>query len=158
MSDKKVVPDQQEVDRRLRLLDEAEERAREYQTMELSSDYDEAIKEHRKRKQPLIVKFQGKRYEMPSSIPFSLSVFIMRECIQKVKGSDGKMKEIFVFPDDKVLEFMERVFGKQFAQAVMSSDIGTDFVAEVIIPDILGKWGLMVNNNQSEEKKTAIPG
>jgi hypothetical protein len=158
MTDKAIKPDQREIDRRLRLLDEAEERAREYQTMELSSDYDEAIKEHRKRKQPLLVKFQGKRYEMPSSIPFSLSVFIMRDCIQKKKGPDGKMKEIFVFPDDKVLDFMERVFGKKFASAVMDSDIGTDFVAEVIIPDILGKWGLMLNDTPAVEKKTAMPG
>jgi hypothetical protein len=143
---------QKEIDRRLKLLDEAEERAREYQETELASDYDEALKEYNKTKKQLYVKFQGKRYRIPSTIPFSLSVFIMRECIQKKKMPDGSMKEIFVFPDDKIFDFIERVFGKEFAIAVMNSDIDSQFIADVIVPDILAKWGLVLQT--TAQKKT----
>lgn len=112
----------------------------------LISDYDEALREWQEKNVPYKVRFKGRIFDVPRSIPFSFSLFYMRNCIQKVDG-----KTLFIIPDDKIAEFIERMFGEEFLSILnQSDDVELAFVVQTLVPDIMDKWGYNV-------KKAKVP-
>lgn len=111
-----------------------------HQEEELVTDYDEALKEYQEENKPHKIKFKGKIFSIPSSMPFSFGLFYMRHCIKKRDG-----KTIFEIPDDKLSEFIEKMFGKEFLDTLdQSVDIDVNFVVGILIPDIMDRWGYTI--------------
>ena len=122
---------------RIEFLDTAVEQLTSQQEEELVTDYDQALKEYQEKNRPYKIRFKGKVFEVPCSIPFPFSLFYMRNCIKRQNG-----KTIFTIPDDKQSEFVEKMFGKEFLSLLaQSDDIELNFVFSVLVPDIMDKWG-----------------
>ena len=135
---------------KIALLNQKTEEAAVEQEKELVTDYDEALKEYMEDNKPYKIKFKDKVFNVPSSMPFSFGMFYLKNCIQKKGG-----KTMFSIPDDKLNEFIEKMFGKQFLDILNSSDeVELKFVIGKLIPDIMAKWGYGVSANESgnEEK------
>ncbi len=131
---------------RIAFLNEQAEELSIQQEEELVTDYDAALKEYQTKNKPYKVKFKGQIFEVPHSIPFSFSLFYMRHCIKKQGGTT-----VFVIPDDKQSEFIERMFGKRFLKVLeQSDDVELNFVFSKLVPDIMDKWGYSVKNPKNE--------
>jgi hypothetical protein len=131
---------------RLAFLNEKAEELSIQQEEELVTDYDAALKEYQTKNKPYKVKFKGQLFDVPRSIPFSFSLFYMRHCIKKQGGTT-----VFVIPDDKQSEFIERMFGKRFLKVLeQSDDVELNFVFSKLVPDIMDKWGYSVKNPKNE--------
>jgi len=124
---------------RLAYLNDKVEQLAEEQEAELVSDYDEAEAEYRKVKPPIHIRFRGHDFVLPATMPFSFSMFFMRNCVKR-KG-DKLFMEV---PDDKVAELIERMFGSAFLKLLEETDVELGFVVDHMIPDIMGKWGQQV--------------
>lgn len=110
------------------------------QEQELIVDYDDALKEYQEQNRPYKIKFKGKTFNVPHSMPFSFGLFYMRHCIKKREG-----KTVFEIPDERLSEFIEKMFGKEFLNTLdQSTDIDLDFVIGRLIPDIMSRWGYTV--------------
>ncbi len=122
---------------RIAFLNQKAEEISQNQEEELVTDYDEALQEYKQGSTPHKVKFKGKIFDIPRSMPFSFSLFYMRNCIKKRKG-----KTVFEIPEDKISEFIEKMFGKDFLDTLNDSDdVELGFVVHRLIPDIMDKWG-----------------
>ncbi len=143
---------------RINQLNEKVEEIKERQESELTYDFDEALKEYAASKNKLTIRFLGKIYELSSRMPFNFSTFFLRYCYKKI---DGKM--VVILPEDKVLRFIELMFGREFLTALERSNnvnVSLDFVTNNIIPNILNSWGYETNSkNKAElEKKVMTRG
>lgn len=122
---------------RIAFLNDVAEDMAVQQEEELVTDYDHALKEYQEKNKPYKVRFKGKVFEVPHSIPFTFSLFYMRHCIKRQGG-----KTVFTIPDDKQSEFIEKMFGKGFLSLLeQSDDVELEFVFNVLVPDIMSKWG-----------------
>jgi len=122
---------------RIAFLNSKAEEESDLQEQELVTDYDAALREYKTKNTPHKVRFKGNIYEVPPTMPFSFSMFYMRYCIVKENG-----KTIFKIPDERVSDFIERMFGKRFLAALSKSDdVDLNFIIGTIVPDVFEKWG-----------------
>ncbi len=120
-----------------------------HQEEELVADYDAALEEWQHEHKPYKVKFKGHTFEIPRSIPFNFSLFYMKNCVKKQQG-----KTIFTIPDDKQVEFIEKMFGKKFLELLeKADDVELDFVFSKLVPDIMHKWGYTIQGSQETKTK-----
>ena len=132
---------------RLKILHGAIDEIKQSESVSLSLDFDEALKEHETAKRPIRIKFKGRSYKLPSSMPMSFMLFFSKNCIKRVKG-----KEIIEVPNDKIAEFIERMFGTEFLLAMEKHQVGMETVMESFVQKILTAWGY----ETKDEKKIAI--
>ena len=138
-------------DERIAYLNSKVEELSELQEQELVTDYDAALKEYKTKNVPYKVRFKGKIYEVPMTMPFSFSMFYMRYCIVKENG-----KTIFKIPDNLIGAFIEKMFGTSFLQALHENDdIELNFILGTIVPDVFEKWGYGI---KTSGKNAQTPG
>jgi|GEM_PF-3256173 len=131
---------------RIAFLNSKMEELTNEQEQDLVSDYDQALSEYKNQNKPFLVRFKGKVFEVPRSMPFSFSMFYMRHCIVKING-----KTQFQIPDDKIEEFVCRMFGKTFySELELSDDVEMGFVLGTLVPDIFAKWGYGINRAKTK--------
>ena len=117
------------------------------QENQLVLDFDKALEDGSKR--PIIIKLIGKKYEVPSEMPFNFSTFFLRHCYKKI---DGKMT--VVMDDDKVLPYIELMFGKEFLDDVSKPEntkVSINFVFDKIAPAIMKQWGYDIDTSNKED-------
>jgi len=110
----------------------------ENQEQELILDFDEALKEYKTKIPTFKIKFKGEFYNIPTEMPFSFSMFYMRNCLVTRNG-----KTVFEIPDDKFKEFISLMFGTKFLaqlEKVENDDVTFNFVIGKMIPEIMEKW------------------
>lgn len=130
-------------------LDDAIKNSAKIEQDSLLVDFDEAKKEYDQKNKKTQVKLLGKIYDIPSSIPYKLSLKILRDYIKVVDG-----KQIFDVPDDEIPTLLNEMLGKNISNAILDSDLELMFVAQNIIPKIMEIWGMGVKTNMESEKKT----
>jgi hypothetical protein len=128
---------------RMAFLNEKAEEMAQLQEADLVVDYDEALAEHRQKNKPHLIRFKGKTFEIPRSMPFTFSLFYMRHCIQRKSG-----KTVFAIPEDRIAEFIEKMFGKDFLETLDQSDVDFNFVLGRLVPDIMSMWGYKVDDTK----------
>lgn len=94
-------------------------------------DFDEAVKEQKA--EAIEVKFDGQVFELPSTPPAWLPLFINRH-----KNDDG------VIDDEYNLEIVERLLGDEFASKIMDSSnfVSFELVNEKILSPVFEHWGM----------------
>lgn len=133
---------------RVALLNSKTEELVAEQEAELVTDYDQALREYRLENTPYKIKFKGRVFEVPRSVPFAFSMFAARHCMVSRGG-----KVIFEIPDDKMAEFIQLMFGKAFLELLEESeDVDMNFIGTRLIPDILRKWGMEINAPSAPSK------
>lgn len=134
---------------RLKYLDNQLETLVEHQEAELLVDFDAAIEEHEKQNKPYKIKFNNKFFLVPNQMPFDFATFFFRYCYKKVKG-----KIIMEVPDEKLLRFIELMFGREMLQALESGKkrVEMSLVFETLSMPILEKWGYGLNDSESKKK------
>lgn len=128
-------------DDRIKYLTEKQNEISERQENNLVLDFDQAIKEANKKQ--IEIKLLDKTYFLPSEMPFNFSTFFLRHCYKKVKG-----QFVVMMPEDKMLEFLELMFGKRFIQSLENSNncnVSMLFVFQNIVPTVLREWGYDTN-------------
>lgn len=138
---------------RLQYLDKQEEILKTHQEEDLLIDFDKAIEEHETLLKPYLVKFNGKIFKVPREMPFDFSVFFFRFCYRKVKG-----KVIMDIPEEKIIKFIELMFGNEMLQSLESGKtrVGMDFVFKELAMPIMKKWGYGVDEISDGTKKKLI--
>jgi len=140
---------------RIKFLDEKQEEITERQSNNLVLDFDQALREENKQK--IEIKLLGKTYFLPKKMPFNFSTFFLRFCYKKIKG-----QWTVIMDDDKIMPFIELMFGKRFIENLEKSRdnrISMMFVYEKIVPKILNEWGYHMDASKSghiSEKKIQI--
>ena len=120
---------------RIAALNRAAQAESQAQAENLVVDFDNALKEWRGKNEPHKVKFLGRTFDVPREKPFAYALFVSRHCIKKVDG-----KTMFIVDDDKVEEFYRLMFGDEFLEALLESNVDYQFVMENIVPNILSLW------------------
>jgi hypothetical protein len=60
-------------------------------------------------------------------------------------------------PDEKIAEFIERMFGTEFLELLMAApDVDMNFVLLKLVPDIFGKWGYGIKTGELDEIKNML--
>lgn len=143
---------------RLAYLNDKENEIAKRQEKNLVLDFDEALKEENKKQ--IEVKLLGKIYFLPIKMPFNFSTFFLRNCYKKIKG-----EWVIAMDEDKVLPFIELMFGKKFIYQIEKAKdnrISLEFVMSNIVPKIMDKWGYSMNQSPEKikelQKKMQIPG
>jgi len=136
-------------DDRRKVLYNAIDKIKERESQDITLDFDEAIKEHETKNKPIQIKLKGKIYELPSSMPFTFLLYFSRHCVKKKKG-----KEMIEVPNDKVWEFIEKMFGAEFTKAIEKHNIGLETVMDTFVPRVLEAWGYKAS--EEDEKKIAV--
>jgi hypothetical protein len=142
---------------RIKFLNKKQEEITERQSNNLVLDFDQALKEENKEK--IEINLLGKTYFLPKKMPFNFSTFFLRSCYGKNKKS-GEWEVSMT--DDKILPFIELMFGKRFIENLEKSRdnrISMMFVYEKIVPKILNEWGYHMDTSKSghiSEKKIQI--
>ena len=133
---------------RIAFLEEKTAELVQEQESELVTDYDQALEEYEFKNKPHKIKFNGKVFKIPHTMPFSFSMFYMRHCLIKQGG-----KTMFTIPDDKLATFIEKMFGADFLNEFdQNNKASLDFLLQIIIPDVMYKWGYNVKSNKPTEK------
>lgn len=134
------------------------------QEQQLVVDLDAAWEEHKKTDTPIVFKFQGKSFEVPSSMPADFGRFYRRHCLKTSKDEKtGEPIVLFMIPDGELLfDFMEGLCGKEFADAWSDTRIPMDVLATHVIGPIMRQWQLIghdaiVGPVDGEEKKSQTP-
>jgi len=143
-----------ENEKRLELLENKFEEIKERQESELTYDFDKALEEYVKKKERFTVRFLGKIYELPQSVPFNFSTFFLRYCVKKVGG-----QQIVSIPDDKILQFIKLMFGQKFLVALETSNdvnVSIEFVNETIVPLVMKQWGYDIDNENVKDLQKKI--
>lgn len=122
----------------------------EHQEAELLLDFDKAIEEHEKQNIPYKIKFNNKFHFVPREMPFDFATFFFRYCYKKV---NGKIK--MDVPEEKMMRFIELMFGKDMLRALESGKKRVDmlFVFEKLSMKILDKWGYGLEDKVDESGK-----
>lgn len=120
---------------RIAALNRAAQAESQAQADNLVIDFDNALKEWKGKGAPHKVKFLGRTFDVPREKPFAYALFVSRHCIKKVDG-----KTMFVVDDDKVEEFYRLMFGDEFLEALLESNVDYQFVMDNIVPSILSLW------------------
>lgn len=131
-------PEKEDFDALMARMERAAQEAAQEEAKGLVLDFDEALREHRKRETRLEVRFQGVMYSLPSTTPANFALFYIRHCLKPGKGGGWE----FTVPEDKFPEFIELMFGEKFSKAVCASDVETGFLMRSAIPQVLAAWGL----------------
>jgi len=134
---------------RISQLNEKVEEIKERQESELTCDFDKALDEYVNSNKKFTVRFLGKIYELPNSMPFNFQTFFLRHCYKKI---DGKM--VIIMPDDKIFMFIKLMFGGKFLTALEQTNnvhVTLNFVNKVIIPRVMQEWGYDINNKDVKE-------
>ena len=140
---------------RVKYLNSKAQELSDKEAEDLVADYDAALVEFKSKHKvnTFKIKFKGKVFEMPNTMPFSFSMFYLRNCVIKKDG-----KTIFDIPDHLIAEFIERMFGKDFIELMsMSDDVDIKFVVEKIIPDVFTRWGYVITKEDLERKNRLTP-
>jgi hypothetical protein len=112
-------------------------------------DFDKALEEAQE--DSISVKFMGKHYLVPSSMPFNFSIFFLRNCYKKVNG-----KMVVAVPDEHLVKFITMMFGNEFMVALENAKdvrVTMSKVFSSIVPDILGAWGYDIDTGKKDQKK-----
>lgn len=135
---------------RLEYLNNKQNEIAQKQEDGLVIDFDRAIMENKK---TIKVKFLNKIYHLPAEMPFNFSTFFLRNCV--TKGKNGQM--LINIPDDKVIEFIELMFGVDFVNAVENckdNKISINLIMQIIAPPVLKEWGYDTKATPEMQKKT----
>jgi hypothetical protein len=132
---------------RKKFLNEKLKEVEKIETEELAIDFDEALKEYESKNAPHKIKFKGKIFNIPFTMPFTFGMFYMRYCL--VKKEDGVYFEI---PTDLMSEFIEKMFGQDFLDGLeMEKDVEMNFIIGVLIPKIMELWGSPIKSKVPEK-------
>ena len=118
---------------------------------ELVLDFDQALAE--KAEKPIKVKFQGKVYNVPAQMPFNFAMFFFRNCYKKISG-----RTQIQVPEEKLAQFVELMFGKEFLSVVEKTSVPMNFVFDTIAQSIMAKWGYATQPAGGEVKNAQTPG
>ncbi len=139
----------------------------ELQTEQLVVDLDAAWDEHKKTDKPIVFKFQGETFEVPSSMPADFGRFYRRHCLKPSKDEKtGEPVVLFVVPDGELAyEFMETMAGADFVEAWSKTRIPMAVLSAHVIGPIMRAWQLYVvpgdeaaaGQADDPEKKSQIP-
>jgi hypothetical protein len=145
---------------RIAYLEDKHEEMKINKEKDLILDFDKALEEEKNSSSKIKIKLIGKYYDLPRDIPFNFSTFLLRNCYKRVGG-----KTIMFIPDDKVFQFLELMFGKNFIMDIEKSknrDISITFIFDNIVPEIMKQWGQQVDFKsqaaQGYQKKISIQG
>jgi hypothetical protein len=128
-------------------LNEAHERIEKEKYEGLTFDFDKALEESKA--ENIKIKLFNKVFELPPKIPFSFSMFLFRYCF-KIKNG----RKNLVVPDDKISEFITKMFGKTFLRELEKSDtITTEFIMQNVSISILNHWGMDMKKSIDTSKK-----
>lgn len=141
---------------------------RELQGEQLVVDLDAAWDEHTKADTPIVFKFQGKTYEVPSSMPADFGRFYRRHCLKPAKDpKTGEPVVMFVIPDGELMfEFMETLAGPEFVDAWSKTRIPMAVLATHVIGPVMRAWQLFIEEGDANgengatgdaEKKSQTP-
>ena len=139
---------------KLKYLDNKFNEIKRNEEKDLVIDFDKAVEEHYNKSQKLKVKFMGKYYEVPSEMSFNFAMFFFRNCM---RTDDQTGKTIFDIPDSKIQEFIERMFGSDFLEALESCNnhkVTMSFVFKNLSMEILEKWGYKINPENENKNLT----
>lgn len=134
---------------RIAYLNKKHEEIKTNQENDLVLDFDNALEEEKKKVGKIIINFMGKSFELPKKMPFNFSTFFLRNCYKKIKN-----EWVVIFPEDKVLEYLELMFGKVFIDTLNNAknrDVSIDFVFKNIVPSIMKEWGYKIDTSKNEE-------
>lgn len=133
---------------RIAFLESKTEELAKTQEAELIVDFDEALSEYQLKNIPRKIRFKGKVFEIPRSMPFNFGLFYMRHCIKRREG-----KVFFEVPEDQLAEFITKMFGKAFLEVLdQSDDVDLTFVFEHLVPEIMVGWGYNIKSGEVSTK------
>jgi hypothetical protein len=133
---------------RIAFLESKTEEMAKAQEAELIVDFDEALSEYQLKNTPRKIRFKGRVFEIPRSMPFNFGLFYMRHCIKRREG-----KVFFEVPDELLGEFITKMFGKSFLEVLdQSDDVDMNFVFEHLVPEIMEGWGYNIKSGKASTK------
>jgi hypothetical protein len=133
---------------RIAFLESKTEELAKDQEAELIVDFDEALSEYQMKNTPRKIRFKGKLFEIPRTMPFNFGLFYMRHCIKRREG-----KVFFEIPDDLLAEFITKMFGKSFLEVLdQSDDVDMSFVFDHLVPEIMSGWGYNIKSGKANSK------
>lgn len=132
---------------RIKYLDEKHEEIKKNQEDDLVLDFDKALEEEKAKSSKIIIKLMGCEFKLPKKMPFNFSTFFLRNCYKKIEG-----QWVIVMPEDKVLEYIELMFGKDFINKLeqKNNDISIDFIFKNVVPGIMKQWGYDVDTSKNK--------
>src|SRR4030066_187585 len=118
----------------------------DHQEAELLLDFDAAMEEVEG--QPYKVKFNNKIYDVPREMPLGFATFFFRYCYKKNNG-----KVILEMPEDRMMQFIELMFGKEKRRALEISKkaVSIDLVFNKLAGTILATWASNKDNRNFVE-------
>lgn len=117
---------------------------REQRKERLIIDFDEAVREEKS--QPVVVKFDGKEYELPASMPAWFAL------MRPEKIEDGRQ----VYSNAQNLEMTRKLLGEEFAEKITGESFASfKTVNEKILFPLMEYWG--VSDVKDESKNTTAP-
>lgn len=112
------------------LLDKATKEQQRLEQDRLQIDFDQAVEEERA--EAIEVKFNGQVYELPRRVPAWLPLFL-----------NNHMDENGVVPDEKNLDMIEKLLGKEFANSIEDKNfVSLELVNENILRPVMKHWGM----------------
>lgn len=132
---------------REKLLDNKLSELANEQSGNLVIDFDQAIEEEQKK--VLEVIFDGITYKLSYKMPFSFAMFFFRNCF---KQKDNKT--VIEIPEDLTLNFIEKMFGKDFYNALMESNksFSFDLIFKNLAFKVLKAWGIDMDSEETQKK------
>lgn len=124
-------------------LEEEAEKWKQKQQDDLIIDFDQAVAEQKAN--AIKVRFEGRTFQLPRSTPAWLPLFI-----NKHADADG------VVSDEKNLEMIEGLLGKEFAEKVADDKnnfISFELVNEQILKPVMEEWGFTDFEDTTDKKK-----
>jgi|GEM_PF-4096191 len=103
-------------------------------------DFDQAVASQRAK--AITVNFDGDTFKLPSEAPAWLPLFINR---------NTKNGEV---PDEKNLEMIERLLGKEFASKIVDGDynhVSFKLVNDTILSPVMEHWGMSMTDTTKKK-------
>jgi len=136
---------------RIEYLNKKHEEIKENQENNLVLDFDKALEEEKSKSKKIQINFMNEVFLIPYKMPFNFSTFFLRHCYKKING-----KWTIVMPEDKVLLYLELMFGKKFMSKLEEAKdpfISQQFVFENIVPKIMKTWGYDIDTDPEKIKE-----
>ena len=132
------------------------DKLRDLQGKQLVIDLDAAWDEHKKADKPIVFKFQGKTFEVPSSMPADFGRFYRRHCLKTGKDpKTGEATVMFVVPDGELMfEFMDALAGPEFVEAWSQTRIPMNVLATHVIGPIMRAWKLFIDTGDDYKENS----